>query len=500
MSTTAASVSPSTLGTSTTPSCPPSVNSSNENSSPIPSKLKDIDAGTDGAGTDRNRAHVVVHERKMGPVAHLLIFTTVQLLVYFDRGILAQMLDKVGEQFDVTSYTQKGVLGGAFMLGYIVAAPLFALLAKRSQEWTVLSIVLGLVVWILASIFTCFLPQNYYLLVTVRALSGVGDAAFCALAPGIVDDSSPSEKKGFYLGLFFMSIYIGSAAGYLIAGFFKSWDTGKYLFLAEAVLMIPPTLFTFFKRFSFVVPQPQATGKAWHEIRQLLHIRTFAWMVLGYGSFMFVIGGFAFWGPVFLKDHWEMSDLSTGVGFGLATVLTGLFGTLIGGRLLDTKYVYKGTGEKKEDSSNTSVDKSLTGDVTRAWISARMAFYLVLISAFICSCIAWLPTGLWFFAVFSPAQFLLFGTTVPTNVSIMSAVPEILRGQAMALSISISHILGDCPAPLIIGVMRDHLPCNAVMAICLSLLFVNAFCWYKARQSAFTEFKRMKSDSSHGVL
>jgi hypothetical protein len=57
----------------------------------------------------------------------------------------------------------------------------------------------------------------------------------------------------------------------------------------------------------------------------------------------------------------------------------------------------------------------------------------------------------WFFV----AEFLLFLSTGPVNVVIVSVVPVGSRALAMALSIFSIHLLGDAISPPIIGFLAD---------------------------------------------
>ena len=58
---------------------------------------------------------------------------------------------------------------------------------------------------------------------------------------------------------------------------------------------------------------------------------------------------------------------------------------------------------------------------------------------------------MWFFV----AEFLLFLSTGPVNVVIVSVVPVGMRAMAMAVSIFAIHLLGDAVSPPIIGLLAD---------------------------------------------
>ena len=59
----------------------------------------------------------------------------------------------------------------------------------------------------------------------------------------------------------------------------------------------------------------------------------------------------------------------------------------------------------------------------------------------------------------------------------MSAVPQVLRGQANAVCIFFSHLLGDFPSPYIIGLLIDKVGRQEAMIFVLSWLLTAVAFW-----------------------
>lgn len=84
--------------------------------------------------------------------------------------------------------------------------------------------------------------QNVQQLVVLRAIQGLLTGTVPA-ATTLVASSTPSERRGFALGLIQMAIYLGSTAGPFLGGFVADqfgyrptfWITGAFLFLAGVV-------------------------------------------------------------------------------------------------------------------------------------------------------------------------------------------------------------------------------------------------------------------------
>src|SRR5262249_39914566 len=141
--------------------------------------------------------------------------------------------------------------------------------------------------------------------------------------------------------------------------------------------------------------------------------------VLGYAAYTFALGGLGFWMATFLERVRGVELAQADALVGGVTVVAGLAGTALGG---------------------------YAGD----WLSARIKHGQLWLSG-ASSIAAIIPVWLalttitpasyraWFFL----AEFLLFLSTGPINVVIVSVVPVRPRALAMAVSIFTIHLLGD---------------------------------------------------------
>src|SRR3954468_11417967 len=53
---------------------------------------------------------------------------------------------------------------------------------------------------------------------TARSMVGVGEAAYATIAPPMISDHYPIEKRGRVFAVFFCAIPLGSALGYIAGG------------------------------------------------------------------------------------------------------------------------------------------------------------------------------------------------------------------------------------------------------------------------------------------
>src|SRR5262249_33551495 len=134
---------------------------------------------------------------------------------YLDRFILAAVLPKVQKDLDLSN-VEGGALATVFLLGYFVTSPIFGTLGDRMPRKVLIAA--GVLPWSAATV-AAGLSNDLWTLLVARAVVGVGEASYATLAPTIIDDITPPEKKAKTLAIFFLAVPVGSALGYLVGGF-----------------------------------------------------------------------------------------------------------------------------------------------------------------------------------------------------------------------------------------------------------------------------------------
>jgi MFS family permease len=414
----------------------------------------------------------------LSAIAHLALFCWCQVLVYYDRGIISGMVDHITQEVPgAESKFLAGFLGGMFMVGFMVASPLFVRLSQISRSWKLYAIIIGLGALAVSAVLTYFAWQSFIALLMLRMVSGAGEAAFCSLAAPIIDESAPVGKKSLYVGLYFMFIYVGFGAGSASCFVFDSWESGRILFLGEASLVVICMAVFGLLRNRFQVPESnrEETGGLMNQLKVVITKPVFLLLSLGYGAFFFAFGAFAFWTPTVIKHLYPDSKGVADLGFGAVTIITGIIGTAAGGMLMEVV------------SKRLSSRKSLS--------SFAMDSIQVLAGVVICAVLVFSGMLFTFPAVFSPNVYifllffavgtlLLFSTTAPVNIAIMYSVPPALKSQAMAVSTVLSHLLGDFPSPFVIGAFIDGVGYKIAIVITSAFLILPVALWLGAGYQA----------------
>src|SRR3977135_4225066 len=152
---------------------------------------------------------------KLYPRTALALLTTLNLLNYIDRSVLFAVQPLVQDEFRLSN-AQVGYLTSAFLLFYMIAAPFVGPLADRYSRKLIM--VLGAIFWSALTLLTA-VTHSYTELLLRHTLVGVGEATFVTIAPTFVADLFSEDKRARILGVFYLAIPVGSAAGYLVGGY-----------------------------------------------------------------------------------------------------------------------------------------------------------------------------------------------------------------------------------------------------------------------------------------
>jgi predicted MFS family arabinose efflux permease len=372
----------------------------------------------------------------------LAILTLINLFNYLDRYVVSSLVESLKASEMRLSDAQLGSLATAFLLVYMLTSPIFGRLGDRAPRPRLLA--LGVGIWSAATALGG-LARSYSGLFAARATVGVGEAAYGTIAPALLSDYFPKEKRGRVFAVFFAAIPIGSAAGYILGGlidqrfgwraaFFVAGLPGLLLALLCLRLFDPPRGAQDKngpQSSPHPDPLPGGEGGTWATYAGLLRNRPYALTVLGYAAYTFALGGLAFWAPAFLERIRGMSRADATVQFGAIVVLTGFVGTFAGGWLGD--YFLKRSQE------------------AYLWVSgwATLAAAPVALVAFVA------PQRAVSMSAIVVTELLLFASTGPINSAIVNVVRPTERATAVALSILAIHLLGDVPSPPLIGALSD---------------------------------------------
>ena len=410
--------------------------------------------------------------RPINANAALILLLAINLFNYIDRQVLAAVEPEIREELlkgvaDDQAMFRMGLLSTAFLITYMLLAPVFGLLADRMSRWWLVGI--GVILWSLASgasgvDWGVGAASAYWLLLITRCFVGVGEGAYGPIAPAMIADLYPVERRGQVMSWFYMAIPVGGALGYALGEGIRRATEGwgglsgwRWAFFA----VVPPGVLLGLWCFRMPEPRRQTPGRAnapkpgLRQYAAFLRIPSYTFNTLGMTAMTFAIGGLAYWMPAYLERERvdDVGPLGPRTFFGAITALSGLLATLAGGLLGD-----------KLRTRHSGAYFLVSG------VALILGFPMVLGFLFTPFPAAWAFVFL--------AVFCLFFNTGPTNTILANVTPASARASAFALNILIIHLLGDAISPPLLGLIADYTKSLRVAFIVVSaVMLVGGICW-----------------------
>jgi MFS transporter, Spinster family, sphingosine-1-phosphate transporter len=397
-----------------------------------------------------------VSSQKVQARAALLVLTALNLLNYADRNVLFAVQPLVQDEFHLTK-TQIGYLTSAFLGFYMIAAPFVGPLADRYSRKLI--IVLGAIFWSGLTLLTA-VTHTYTELLVRHTLVGIGEATFVTIAPTFVADLFSEQVRGRILGVFYLAIPVGSAAGYLLGGnlaphygwrfpFYIAAVPGFLLAIAVMFLKEPPR-----GQFDSVAETPERG-----TILGLARNPAFLTATLGMAAMTFSLGGIQVWMPQFLYSERHYSLAHANFIFGIVIVIDGVVSALAGGWLGD--YLLKRMKSAYYLVSAVSMALGVPVMIVALFVKGSVMVPAIALAAF----------------------FLLLNTS-PLNAAVINSVGANIRATAIAVNIFIIHILGDVPSPTMMGWVADQRSLQTAFILPVIAMVVSAAILFYGMQFA----------------
>jgi len=395
-----------------------------------------------------------IHPARTAATA-LFLLTSLNLFNFIDRYVLPGVQPLIQREFHIND-AQTGLLTSAFFFTYMLIAPATGWLGDHFPRKPL--IIAGALIWSAATLLTATV-HSYHTLLIRHAAVGIGEATFSIFAPALLADFYPEEDRNRVLSIFYVTIPIGGALGYLMGGVLGDrygWRVPFYVAALPGVLIA--IAFWLFVR----EPQRGAADTLQSTAERasfagLFRNPPFLTATLGMAMWTFAVGGISTWLPTFFRRFAGYSVAGAGLTAGEITAIDGLLATIAGGWL------------------------------AQIWLRRNhRALYLV--SAW--SALLAIPFALAVF--FGPvrlllpgafaAEFFLFLSTGPLNTAIVNSVAAPIRATAISVNLFIIHFLGDAFSPGLIGRISDKTNLRfGLAATLLSLTLSGAILFYGSR-------------------
>jgi MFS family permease len=388
-----------------------------------------------------------VRPRISPAVATLTLLIALNLLNFLDRYILPGVQPLIQREFH-SSDQQMGALTTALLAVYMLVAPATGWLADRFPRKPL--IIFGAVLWSLATLATYWV-HDYRTLYIRHAIVGVGEATFTFLAPAVLADFYPDRERNRILSIFYLTIPVGAALGYVAGGEIGSiWGWRAPFFICAIPGLVVAALYGLWG----CEPERGACDRVKPTVeratvRGLFRNPAYLTATFGLATLTFAMGGISAWVPTFLTRVAGFSLSRASLAVGAITVTDGIAGTLIGGW------------------------------IAQRWLrSNHRALYLLsfwsVALTLPCGVLLFFGPHAWAIPALSAAEFFLFLNTGPLNTAIVNSVSAPVRATAIGFNLFCIHAFGDTFSPQIIGAISDR--SNLSLGLGATLVFLVLSC------------------------
>jgi MFS family permease len=375
------------------------------------------------------------HRPPPGARIALLLLLAINLFNYIDRQVLAAVEPDIRATFfssgDANAMFKTGILlGSAFLVTYMFAAPVLGFLADRISRWVIVGS--AVILWSFAS-GGSGLAATFGALVATRIFVGIGEGGYGPAAPTILADLYPIERRGLIMAIFCAAIPVGSALGYVIGGAIGSHFGWRWAFYSVAPPGFLLGLLCFWQRDPRVAPHrlvQKSPRRSLTDYLRLFQTRAYRINCFAQTLMTFAIGGLGFWVPEYLRFRNQSPAAGLSI-FGGIMVVAGVVSTLLGGIIAD----------------------KLRPRFPGSYFLVSGVGMLIAAPIFVASLYIPFP-GAWV-AMFI-AIFFIFLNMGPSNTALANVSLPAVRATAFAVNIFVIHALGDVQAYWLLGYIGGH--------------------------------------------
>lgn len=396
----------------------------------------------------------------------LLLLTLTSLFSVADRLVFSILMEDIKGEFVLTD-SQLGLLAGAaFSITYVIFGFPFARLADRSNRKNLVAV--ALTFWS-AMTAACGLATGYWTMFLARIGVGIGEAGSGPSSQSLIADYFQRKELARAMGFLTLGATLGTAAGLIFGGLLAEAFGWRMAFIAMGVPGVILGLVGFLTMREPIRGRFAPSGASTVQMpigatfKSLLANKVYLGLVAGFAIQIMIGYAIAIWMPAIMLRNFNVSTGNVAIYLGLAFVLGGVPGPIIGGYLTDWL--------------------THRNEKWRAWLPG--------LASLACLGPLWLSLNadalMPFLGLFALAYGLFVSSQAPILSLLQATVEPSQRGFAVAFALFFNNLVGQGIGSAVVGWLSDMLapaygPSSlniAVMTLCVlaGALAMAVFAW-----------------------
>lgn len=270
----------------------------------------------------------------------LAILFIVMMLNFIDRQIVSILAESIKRDMGLSD-KQIGLMTGlSFAIFYSTLSIPIAVIADRWNRSHIISLSVG--IWSVMTVL-CGAATNFLQLFLARVGVGIGEAGSSPASHSLIADLFPPERRATALGIFAISVSLGSFIAYTSGGWMAANIGWRAAFLVAG---LPGALVALLMWFTVHDPRgKKSLAQAFKPIEGEVSLREAItelstkpayWHLVAAGAALSLVayGTQSFYVPFFVRVY-EIGYTELGLKLGLTILLFGAAGSLLGGRFGD---------------------------------------------------------------------------------------------------------------------------------------------------------------------
>ncbi|TGZ61896.1 hypothetical protein CRM22_007737 [Opisthorchis felineus] len=379
------------------------------------------------------------------PYVTVTILIIVNLLNYMDRFTIAGIPNFVQQYYSIND-EQLGLLQTVFFISYTLLSPIAGYLGDRWHRKYIM--LMGLVLWIVVTLASSFVPPELFrVFLFTRCLVGIGEASYSTIAPTIISDLFVGSARTKALGFFYFAVPVGSGFGYVVGSAMArmsgewQWALRVTPLLGIVCVLLLVYLHQDPPRGLAEGAPPMSTTAWWVDLKYLVCNSAFVLVSGGFTCVCFILGALTWFGVHLIEmgidaahdDPMAWRTYDVPLIFGISLCFSGIIGVLLGSYL-----------GRRLSLIQPNADALVCAG--SQFVCAPVLFFTLLspsVSFFLCVVLVFLVDLL-----------LCLGWALVSDIT-MSVVVPTRRSTASAVQMIMTHALGDCISPAIVGAISD---------------------------------------------